>query len=442
MEKKWLSVLSIIALIIVSVVFVFMIWNFSIDKDVAEQVGCVDVNNVASFTYDLCYDAYTKNMFLTVGREYDNYKLRSFEFSFFDFNQQSYKISDIPDVGKSKSYKIPSEKNPQDFYVKLKIIRDFSSPICEEPRKLFVEYCPTSINDEGVSVSINSLNSSGLEDFVAVAEPLEDTSDALSLSLVEKEAIWKSQCESKWKCAGWGACIDGIRKRICEDLKKCNIPTDVPKRVQYCDGTCEENWECSWSACSGGFITPTCKDLNECGTSYTVPQKLNCNKDKKCISNIICGDWENCDVNYNFIDLIQDSISEIQGTKTRTCEDLNGCVQKNIEYRACSVNVDVYTKRFVKCGVEFIGVYNRLNDELLSRVSSSTGEASSLRIYLDDEINNTYCDYCSDGIKNGDEEDVDCGGTCEECSEVYIETTFRKGGWWENFLDRIKKIFV
>lgn len=33
----------------------------------------------------------------------------------------------------------------------------------------------------------------------------------------------------------------------------------------------------------------------------------------------------------------------------------------------------------------------------------------------------TYIDSCSDGIMNGDEEGVDCGGECEECEEVVIE---------------------
>lgn len=27
------------------------------------------------------------------------------------------------------------------------------------------------------------------------------------------------------------------------------------------------------------------------------------------------------------------------------------------------------------------------------------------------------CMTCSDGVKNGDEEDVDCGGKCDECQK-------------------------
>ncbi len=442
MKKRWLVTLNIVVLIMISFILVFVIWRFSINSEVSESVECIEVNKVASFVYDSCYDAYSKNIFLTVKRGYDNYRLKSFEFSFFDFNQQEYEITDVPNVDGARAYKIPAEKNPQNLDVQLNIVKDFSAPICEEPRSLFVKYCPAGIQQEGVNVSISPLSGVELNDFIDIVKSPKQDSDLFSLNLVEKEAIWESRCDSRWKCSAWGDCEDGIQKRVCEDLRECYIPTDMPDEVKYCDGTCEENWECTWSTCSNGFTVPTCKDINKCGTSYNIPQKLNCNKKGSCIPDVRCSEWSDCDINYNFIDLIQGSVNEVHGTKFRTCHDLNECMQSNMELRSCSVDVDIYTRRFVKCGVEFVGIYNRLNNELISRIDRGKEGDLTFNIYLEDGEESLYCDYCFDGIKTGDEEGVDCGGSCEECSDKYRSTAFKKKTWLNNFLDWIKEMLI
>ena len=438
MQKKWLVTLNIFVLIVVSFILVFVIWRFSINPEVAESTECLDVNNVASFVYDLCYDAYSKNIFLSVRRGSDNYRLNSFEFSFFDFSQQEYEMTDIPEINEVKAYKIPAEKNPQNFYVRMNVVKDFSTPICEDPRNLFVKYCP--VGSEDIEVSISPLMGVELEDFVEIVDQRRQDSDVFALNLVDKEAIWESKCKSKWKCSTWGTCENGIQKRTCEDLENCLVPTDMPDEVKYCDGTCEERWECTWSDCRNGFAVPTCKDLNRCGTSYTIPQKLNCDKKGGCVPDVTCSEWSYCEVSYNFVDLVQGSISEIEGTKFRTCQDSNNCMQTKMESQTCSVGVDVYTRRFTKCGIEFIGIYNKLSNELISRIDRGTEENQVFNIYLSDGSESDYCDYCFDGVKDGDEEGVDCGGSCEECSEVYKETMFRKDNWWNNFLNWVKKM--
>lgn len=442
MRKKWLVILNVIVLVIVSVILFFMILKFSVNPEVDESVECIDVNKVASFVYDSCYDAYTKNIFLTVKRGYDTYRLNAFEFSFFDFNQQDYKIIDVPDIDQAKAYKIPAEKNPQNIYVRLDIVKDFSAPICEEPRSLFVKYCPAGIEQESVNVSISPLSGVDLKEFVDIIKSPRQDSDVFSLNLVDKEAIWQSMCESKWLCSKWGKCENGSQKRSCEDSKKCFIPTGVPDETKYCGDICEENWECTWSDCSSGFTIPKCKDLNNCGTLRTIPQKLSCNKEGDCISDISCSGWSECEIDYNFVNLIEGTINEIHGTKFRTCRDLNKCVKANVELRSCSIGIDIYTRRFTKCGTEFIGIYNRLNNELISRIDRGTGESLSLNVYLDSDGESPYCDYCFDGVENGDEEGVDCGGSCRECSDVYKKTTFRKKTWWSGFFDWVKKMLI
>jgi len=433
---------NVIVLIIVTIFLVIMILNFAYDPSILdEEEDCVDVNKVASFVYDSCYDALTKTIFLEVRRGYDQYQLKGFEFSFFDFSDKSYEIADVPNTDDTKSYKIPAEKNPRNLDVRLNIRKDFSAPICEDPRTLFVKYCPPGIQQEGVNVSISPLNGEDIGDYIEVVKSPKQDSDVFSLSLVDKERVWKSQCESKWDCSGWEACEDGVRKRTCEDKNNCFIPTDMPSTAEYCEGGCQEKWECEWSKCAGGYTVPTCKDLNNCGTSYTLPQKLECTDGKGCIPDIQCDAWSECNIDYNFLDLVGGRIEDIQGSKSRVCRDKAGCVSDRAETRSCSVSVDIYTKRFTKCGVEFIGVYDRLDNELIARIEEGTKDNPYLNIRLDggDSI---YCDYCFDGIQNGDEEGVDCGGSCEDCSDKYRATTFKKKTWWGDFTNWIKRMIT
>jgi len=440
MQKKWL-VLNVFVLAIVVLMLAWIAWNFSFSETVLPPEECVDVNKVASFVYDACYDAYSKNIFLEAKRSLDSYKINALEISFFDFAEQVYKLTDVPNTNDVRAYKIPAEKNPQNIDVVLDIVKDFSAPICEEPRSLFVRYCPLGIQEEGVNISISPLDGVSIGDFIEIERAPRQDSDVLGLTLVDKERVWKSQCESRWTCGEWESCENGVQKRECRDVKDCFIPTDVPASVQRCDGRCVENWECEWSDCRSGFTVPDCKDLSGCGTSYDIPQKLECGKDGKCIPDIQCSDWTSCEVDYNFMDLVGGGIDDLSGVKSRLCVDKNGCAESKEETRVCSVSVDIYTKRFSKCGEDFIGIYNRLDNSLIARISEGTDEVPYLNINLDDG-ESEYCDYCFDGRLSGDEEGIDCGGSCEECVDKYQRVDFKKKTWFTKFGDWIKKMLT
>ena len=442
MQKKWLIIVDVFILIILVLVSLGVVWNFSFKESAPLSEECIDVNKVSSFVYDACYDAYSKNIFLEVQRGVDSYRINTLEISFFDFTEQFYELTEVPDIKGAKAYKISAEKNPQNIDVRLDIVKDFSAPICDEPRKLFVRYCSAGIHQEGVNVSISPLKEVGFEDFIEIGKMPKQDSDVFSLSLIDKEKIWRSQCESRWDCSAWGPCVDGIQKRECEDTRDCFIPTGVLMTVRYCDGGCSEEWECEWSKCSGGFTTPKCKDLSRCGTSYNIPQKLACRMDRQCVTDIECSGWSSCEVDYNFVNLLEGTVSDLSGVKSRICVDKNACVELQKETRICSVNVDIYTRRFTKCGENFIGIYNRLNNDLIARVERGTEENPHLNIYLDDKGDSQYCDYCFDGRMNGDEEGVDCGGSCEECIDKYRRTFFKEKTWWDNFGDWVKKMLT
>ena len=439
MQKRVAIVLNVLVLIVLMGFLIYLVSVFSDDGEKEIVLECIDVNNVASFIYDACYDAYTKNILLEVRRGTDYYNLRNFKFSFFDFSQQSYILEDVPVVGGVKAYKIPAEKNPENIDVILGVVKDFSAPICVNPRKIFVKYCPDGISENGIDVSISPFKETEVDDFVDVVKYSRESSDVLSLDLVEKERIWKSQCESRWDCSSWEACEDGVQKRECNDLKECFIPTDLPETVRSCDGSCEENWECEWSKCSGGLTTPTCRDLNSCGTEFDVPVPLECGGRNSCTPDIECSEWSECNVDYNFLDLVGGAVTNLEGSKSRVCRDLNKCGLDTNEVRSCSVGVDVYTKRIDKCGSSYIGVYDRLDNSLIASVEEGTENNPFLNINLDTELDSQYCPYCFDGVKSGDEEKVDCGGSCKACSEKYKKIEFKKEGFWDSLGNWVKK---
>jgi hypothetical protein len=440
MQRKWLTVTNVIILIILTLILLYIVLNFSLGESVVNSSECVDVNNVASLVYSSCYDAYSKNIFLEVRRSFDTYRLRGLDISFFDFSQKVFPLKNIPDNNGSKSYKIPAEKNPQNIDVSLKVIKDFSAPICEEPRRVAVKYCPAGYQEDGVNVSINPFGTD-LDDVISVEATSKQDSDVFSLDLVDKERIWRSKCESRWKCSPWDVCEGGVQRRTCEDKNECFIPTAAPETAKYCDGTCVEEWECEWTKCSGGVTSPNCKDLNRCGTSYDIPRELKCDTQGSCTPDIKCEAWSECEVDYDFKDLLVGDISSLQGSKSRVCRDSSSCTDPIFETRSCSVNADVYTGRFRKCGVDYVGVYNKLNNDLIARIEEGTEKSPHLNIILG-EADDSYCDYCSDGFMSGDETGVDCGGSCGACDDKYRVTLFKKKTVMSKISDWIKRILT
>jgi len=62
-------------------------------------------------------------------------------------------------------------------------------------------------------------------------------------------------------------------------------------------------------------------------------------------------------------------------------------------------------------------------------------------IYFDDRGDDSYCDYCYDGILNSDEEGIDCGGSCMSCGEKYRIRDFRIDSWFDDVVDWFKSLF-
>lgn len=432
MDRKVWAFVNWGFLLVVSLVLVWLIWGPS---QTEERVGedffapsgnCIDVVALEELKYQACYDAYSETIFLKVTRGKANYKIDKMSVSFVDINSQSYDLEGVPDAGENGAYKILAKKNPESIDVRLEISQDFSGSVCSGG-SVFVDYCPTGTGGSGVGVSISPIEGVEVKDFVEVQDFQDFESDVVVMDLVEKEKIWGSKCKSSWKCGEWESCVEGVQRRDCKDSNKCVISTDSPVSSQRCDGGCDENWECEWSSCLNGVSSPTCEDLNDCGTSYDIPKELSCRASQKCVPYVVCGNWTSCEVDYDFIDLVGvDGVAKIGGVKTRVCVDEEGCVPVQKEESVCSVSVDIYTKKFERCGQEYVGVYGALDDGVLAVLKEGRG---SLNIYFDDQAG-IYCDYCFDGKKNGDEEGVDCGGSCERCES---ENSLSTRKWWDFF---------
>jgi len=443
MDRKYWVFVNWGVLFLVTLFAIGVAWDFSseIGKDNKEPIEefveeCVDVKKASGFEYDACYDAYSKMIFLKIKRASEDYEINFLKISFVDFATRYYDLDDVPGAGEERAYKLSSEKNPRRIEIRLDVVRDFSEPICEASESVFIDYCPVAPvgpSGENGGVSVSPIKGVEIADFVEVKDSSDLDSDIFNLDLISEDMVWDSECNSDWECGEWEACDEGVQRRNCEDVADCFVPKDSPATVRGCEGQCLENWECEWAPCEGGVSVPKCKDLNDCGTHYNIPQKLDCGGGGSCVPDVECGEWSKCEVDYGFLDLIASGIADLEGSKSRVCTDRKECVLPSKEIAACSVSVDVYVKKFERCGGEYAGIYNILNDELLAVVRGGARGSPYLNIYLDERIEDIECSYCFDRIMNGDEESVDCGGSCRECVE---DVVVEKGFW-----DWINRIF-
>lgn len=415
--KKWIKFVDLFILLVASIGLSF--YFLSSYTAPAEPEECFDLNLISSFSYEACYDSYTKTIFLGIKRFQDQYNITDAKIAFLDLTEKEYSLNKVPEVEKEEVYKIPAEKNPRNIDIYLKPSqKDFYKKICPTPKKIFVNYCPEPSLSESLEVSVGPLKNFGKRDYIEIESSSKETPDLLSLSLIDREKIWSTQCDSNWECSAWEPCENGIQKRVCSDKNKCFIPVNMPETTKYCGDVCVESWQCRWSECASGFTTPTCTDLNNCGTNYNVPQRIRCSG-SECIPEIECTAWTACKIEYNFQNLIDQNFGEMSGTKRRICSDKNRCAQNTEETAACTASIDIYTKTTEKCGTEFILIYNRLDNRLIARVERGNPANPYVNFILDEGIENIYCDYCFDGILNGDEEKIDCGGNCMPCSQKY-----------------------
>ncbi|MAG79241.1 hypothetical protein CMI40_02595 [Candidatus Pacearchaeota archaeon] len=190
----------------------------------------------------------------------------------------------------------------------------------------------------------------------------------ISITFVSGE----EDCFPEFECGKWSECEDEIQKRTCID-KKCGVQEIIERK--FCPG-------------------------------------FECNPDIKC------GNWSNC----NFEEKIKDILNEeltFKGYKDRSCIDLNGCVSESIEEESCSLSAPIKVKKTKWCNEEYVEVYDIDTNKLVSRIKQEKIPNFSGLSRVDVSFlitkSSVYCNYCFNGIKDYDEERIDCGGSCSEC---------------------------
>jgi len=80
-------------------------------------------------------------------------------------------------------------------------------------------------------------------------------------------------CLPSWTCSSWGACVNGIQHRTCQDLNNCGLNLDRPPEVRSCtpgcDVACTICQQISLSTCSCQPQTPCCGN-HSCEITETV----------------------------------------------------------------------------------------------------------------------------------------------------------------------------
>ncbi len=131
-------------------------------------------------------------------------------------------------------------------------------------------------------------------------------------------------------------------------------------------------------------------------------------------SNYECEEWGECIFEYNFDDLIK-GVDKIMGKQKRVCRDKSGIGKPLIQTQRCFVSVDIYVKEEEFCNENYLLIYDKKTDKLVGRIlDDKESDNPRLNIEFLDKIPE-YCEYCFNGIKDGDETGVDCGGSCAEC---------------------------
>jgi len=240
----------------------------------------------------------------------------------------------------------------------------------------------------------------------------------------------------------WTECLDpnggaaGISEYVCVKQTDCVGPTTKVFETVDCALPCDENWVCEWTPCEdedGGVSVYECVDLNECGTFINRPlqagETTECTVED-CIPDISCGDYGECEYSSGETGEILEGKIRFTGTRTRLCEDNNGCVADYVESTSCfseipldlNVEVDDDGRNLLRAVNTFSG--NPVMDVNLD----SWKDESKLDIsFIQSE--EKYSIKCYNGVKDEGEDGVDCGGVCKECKLRAI-SRFALWPWW------------
>lgn len=243
-------------------------------------------------------------------------------------------------------------------------------------------------------------------------------------------------CVENWQCSNWNQCETGTQTRNCIDLNNCGTSNNKPPISQTCT-SCTENWQCSWTECGKNDLVSTpydCRDLNNCGTTSNKPTEgIDCGEKPEEYTPLIpgqicsnlewnCNEWNACNANYDVENVLKGDIST-KGFQKRICKDLSNCAMDKIEKKSCSLSIPIKAEKVEWCNEKYVELFDINSNKLVSRIKESkisqVSNLSRIDISLIVSDFKGYCDSCYNGVKDYDETEIDCGGSCQSCLEKY-----------------------
>jgi len=135
------------------------------------------------------------------------------------------------------------------------------------------------------------------------------------------------------------------------------------------------------------------------------------------VSDLVCGNWSECIVDYNLEDILDNNLA-LKGKQTRLCVDKNNFNPDRLENQECDKKYLFTTVK--RCN--YLEVYS--NQTLVARLGSLDQKISSSADELNVQITINDKDYapsCYNGVKDSDEDEIDCvykeKGCCQTCEE-------------------------
>jgi len=201
-------------------------------------------------------------------------------------------------------------------------------------------------------------------------------------------------CVPDWKCSLWSDCVKGVKTRLCVDYNDCRNDSNKPSESESCDASDVDD-----------VIT----------TNPLVDTPFSRTRGVDCTSNFEYSEWSSCNAVYNLDNIIENKIL-LKGVRERLASDKNKCEFDKIEREECDTKIPIVAKKVEKCGKDYLEVYDK-KEVLMFRMELIEGIYKKLNIQVLFD-GSEYCPYCYDGIKNFDENEVDCvysGDNCPIC---------------------------
>jgi len=185
--------------------------------------------------------------------------------------------------------------------------------------------------------------------------------------------------------------------------------------VQSAD--CFPEYSCGeWSQCDDDLQTRTCQDI-KCNTGENIERRF-CGG-SQCRPEIECTEWTPCTNTEKTTDILQGKIN-FQGYQQRFCKDLKECSDDFTEERACEESYKLKLEKIEECGENKIIATDPLSLRPIAKISLDSWKKQKLEISFT-QGQQIYCPSCYNGIKDSNEERIDCGADCKPCKEKHIK---------------------